>query len=107
MKILILLISILVTFSNCLYQKPNGPVNGLLFTDNQFPGEFNPSNDVQKLKTAEGCNNQILYLFMWGNSAAGSIALKNEITKIATIDHRSTNFLFGLFGRYCTIISGE
>jgi hypothetical protein len=43
---------------------------------------------------------------MWGDAGAGSIAMKNNIKKIATIDH-STLSVMGLYLNYCTIIRGE
>lgn len=107
MKI-ILLLFILVTF-NCIpayMQKTNGPVNGYLISKIEFPGEFNQNNDVKADKKAEGCLNQVFFLVMWGDAAAGSIALENGIRKVARIDHSTINVL-GLYSRYCTIIRGE
>lgn len=106
---LILLLSIII-LTGCtqlaVIQKTNGPTHGMIFTENKFPGEFNQSNDVKPVKKADGCITQILFIFMWGDAAAGSIALNNKIEKIATIDH-STFQVLGLFSRYCTIIRGE
>lgn len=87
-------------------QKTNGPTNGVLFTQNKFPGDFNPNNDVLPVKKAEGCIHQILYIAMWGDAGAGSIAMKNKIKKIAYIDHSVINAL-GLYNNFCTIVSGE
>jgi TRL-like protein family len=89
-----------------LYQRTNGPTHGLIFTQNKFPGEFNQNNDVIPSKRAEGCIHYFLFLAMWGDAGAGSIALQNKIKKIATIDH-STISVIGLYGNYCTIVRGD
>jgi hypothetical protein len=104
-KFIIYLIFLLM--QNCYYiPNPVGPTHGLILTKNSFPGEFNPSNDVQRKKKAEGCLTQILYLVVWGDASAGGIAKANGILKIATIDHKTTNAM-GVFATYCTIVSGE
>jgi hypothetical protein len=99
---------LLLSFGNCLplYQRTNGPTHGLLFTQNKFPGEFNQNNDISPTKRAEGCLHHFFFIAMWGDAGAGSIAMKNNIKKIATIDH-STLSVMGLYLNYCTIIRGE
>ncbi len=113
----ILIILLFLIFSNCqtpvqflatvVIQKPNGPVNGLLFTENLFPGEFNQANDVKSDKKGEGCITQVLFLAMWGDASAGGVAMENGIKRISHIDHRTLNAGLGTFSRYCTIVYGE
>lgn len=104
------IIILILIFSNCLagplLQKTNGPVHGLFFTQNKFPGEINPANDVPSTKRAEGCLHYIFFFIMWGDASAGSIALQNKIKRISSIDH-STLSAFGIYGNYCTIVRGE
>ncbi|MCE9500030.1 MAG: TRL-like family protein [Leptospira sp.] len=84
-----------------------GPTHGMLFTNNDFPGEFNPANNVKSVKTGYGCQISILGLVSVGNAAAGQIAFDSKIERIATIDHSTINVLSVLFARYCTIVTGE
>ncbi|MEM7183680.1 MAG: TRL-like family protein [Spirochaetota bacterium] len=104
----LLFLTIGFSLSQCTYgiPQPIGPTHGLLFTTNSFPGEFNPNNDVARSIRAEGCLKQILYIVAWGDASAGSIAKKNGIKRIATIDHRTEN-VAGMFATYCTVITGE
>jgi hypothetical protein len=84
-----------------------GPTSGILFTNNSFAGEFNPSNKVKSIKTGEGCQWSVLGLVSYGNAGAGKIAYEYKIERIATIDHSTLNILVGLFQNYCTIVTGE
>jgi len=103
-KFFIILLMLIV---NCIpFVKTNGPTFGLAFTNTTFPGEFNQSNTVQPLKSAEGCNYHVFNLFMWGDSAAGSISMENGIKRIASIDHTFVN-VFWAYSEYCTIVKGE
>lgn len=103
-KVAASLISLLVfAFSNCAV----GPIHGVLFTSNSFPGEFNPANDVARKKKATGCTSHILGLVSFGNAGAGDIASENGITRIALIDHSTLGVLSIVFSQYCTIVEGE
>ncbi|MDF3818617.1 TRL-like family protein [Leptospira sp. 96542] len=97
------LVLLSVSFQNCAV----GPVQGGFITNNQFPGTFNPENNVKPVKEGKGCQFTILYLISFGDAGAGSIAQKNEITKVATIDHSTFGFLGMFVQSYCTIVTGE
>lgn len=84
-----------------------GPVNGVLFTSNKFPGEINSANDVPSSKSGEGCQHLVLGLVSFGNAGAGSVALANGISRISTIDHSTLNVLQVVYSRYCTIVYGQ
>ncbi|MCW7469555.1 TRL-like family protein [Leptospira kanakyensis] len=84
-----------------------GPTHGYIFTSTKFAGTFNPENNVTSTKEATDCQFTVLYLFSYGDAGAGSIAKKNGISKIATIDHSTTSLLTGFYRTYCTIVSGE
>ncbi len=83
------------------------PTHGFFYTDTKFPGEFNPSNDVPPVRSAKGCQYSILGLFAFGNSGAGEVAKNSEIRRIATIDHSFTGVLFPVYGKFCTIVTGD
>lgn len=83
------------------------PTHGLLYTYTQFPGTFNPANDVLPIRKAEGCQYSILGLIAFGNSEAGAIARNHEIRRIATIDYSFLGILFPLYGKFCTIVRGD
>ncbi|RHX77745.1 TRL-like family protein [Leptospira yasudae] len=103
-KIILLLIT--VSFAALLSNCSVGPLHGSWFTNVNFPGEINTSNNVASVKKAEGCAQTILHLVSWGEAGAGQIALDNKISKIASIDHSAFNVL-GIYKSYCTIVSGE
>lgn len=84
-----------------------GPTHGFLYNSTKFAGTFNPENNVKSVKEAKGCQFTILYLFSVGDAGAGSVASKNGIKKIATIDHSTLSIFTGLFRNYCTIVIGE
>ncbi|MCC5814447.1 MAG: TRL-like family protein [Leptospira sp.] len=83
------------------------PTHGLLYTNTNFPGEFNTNNDVLAKRYGTGCQSHYLGLVSIGDAAAGSIAKKHEIRRIATVDHSFTGILFPLYGKYCTIVGGD
>lgn len=102
-----LFVLILFGLQDCLsIGQSVGPTHGILFTRNHFPGEFNANNDVKPEVKAEGCVIRINYIFVLGDASAGSIAKRNGIKRIATIDHRTESALW-FFSTYCTIIRGE
>ncbi|TGM52243.1 TRL-like family protein [Leptospira vanthielii] len=105
MKMKLVFISLLSVFlfANCAI----GPTHGFIFNSTKFAGTFNPENNVKATKEAKGCQFTLLYIFSVGDAGAGSVANKNGISKIATIDHSSLSILTGLFRNYCTLVSGE
>ena len=103
MKKIILIAFLILGFYSCA----TGPTHGLLFTNNDFPGEFNPNNDVKATKSAEDCQRSFLGLITFGNAGAGIIAKENKIERIATIDHSTVSILTGIYRSYCTKVAGE
>lgn len=99
----IVLITLSALVSNCAI----GPVYGVLFSSTKFPGDINPANDVVAANTATGCAHQVLGLVAFGNASPGSIAQKNNIQRIATVDHSALNVAYFVYSRYCTIVSGQ
>jgi hypothetical protein len=84
-----------------------GPTHGLLWTDIEYPSQWNAQNSVPSLREAEGCQIQVFTLFTLGKAGAGEIAFQSGIRRIATIDQRFTGFLYPVYGRYCTIVTGD
>lgn len=101
------LYSAIVFFMIFFLQCATGPVQGGLITDIKFPGNINPENNVKSVKTGKGCQHSILLLASFGDAGAGSVAQKNGITKIATIDHSAFGILGLVYRNYCTIVAGE
>ena len=101
-SILLILVTILLSLSNCA----SGPVGGWLYSDIKYPGTTN-SVDIKSTAQAEGCTYNVLALFGFGDSGAGQIAKNNKISRIATIDYHSENYLAFLFRKQCTIVTGE
>ncbi|MDV6236502.1 TRL-like family protein [Leptospira ellisii] len=84
-----------------------GPVGGLLFTYNRYPGQINTANDVKPEATAEGCIHNILGVLSFGDAGAGSVANSNGIKKIAIIDYSALHILAILYRNHCVIVVGE
>lgn len=92
-----------VLFSNCAI----GPVHGWFYTNTEFPGEYNPQNNVLATKISRGCATSYLGLVSLGDASAGSVAKIGGIEKIATIDHSTFSVLGPVYQSYCTIVYGE
>jgi|JI8StandDraft_1071087.scaffolds.fasta_scaffold41812_4 hypothetical protein len=101
-SILLILITLFLSISNCA----SGPVGGWLYSDIKYPGTTNGA-DIKSTAQAEGCMYNVLLLFGFGDSGAGKIAKDNKISRIATIDYHSANYLAILFRKQCTIVTGE
>lgn len=96
-------IMIIILFSRCAI----GPVNGALFTNTDFPGQFNTDSSVGTDRSASGCQHSVLGLISWGDAGAGSTAHRNGIRKIAAVDHSTFSVLFSAYRNYCTKVTGE
>ncbi|HMU83612.1 MAG TPA: TRL domain-containing protein [Leptospiraceae bacterium] len=84
-----------------------GPVNGVLFTRTKFAGQINSAADVPVQKKASGCMHQVLGTVAWGDATAGTVAIENDIHRIAIIDHSTMSILSGVYSNYCTIVAGD
>ncbi|MBM9575962.1 TRL-like family protein [Leptospira sp. 201903070] len=102
-KSILLLILSLFFFVNCA----SGPVGGLLFTYNKYPGQINPANDVKPEKIADGCIHNIFGLISFGNAGAGAVAKSNGIQRIALIDYSALHILAIVYRNHCVIVAGE
>ena len=84
-----------------------GPVNGLIYSDTRFAGEFNSANDVKYEKEGKSCLHNFFGLITLGSASAGRVAQNSGIKRIALIDHSTLNVFQILYGRYCTHVYGE
>ena len=84
-----------------------GPVNGLIYSETRFAGEFNSANDVKYVKEGKSCLHNILGMITLGSASAGRVAQNSGIKRIALIDHSTLNVFQILYGRYCTHVYGE
>lgn len=94
---------------------------GLLYTNVHVPRAYRsatpvdvPSKPSDKLVTGEACNHSVLFLVAWGNAGyatAVSSALDGEaagsILYDVQSDLKATVYLFGLYTRSCTIVTGK
>lgn len=78
--------------------------NGLIFTS--VKGPIAVTDSTVKSKTGTACASNILGLFATGDASVQAAKSNGNITKVAAVDHNSTTAL-GLFGKFCTTVTGE
>jgi hypothetical protein len=79
------------------------PAIGLLYTDVQGPVDSEGSIGS---KRGKACAESILGLIATGNASIEQAAKNGGIKKITNVDHHSKSTL-GLFGEFCTIVTGS
>ncbi len=94
---------------------------GLLYTNVHVPRSYRSATPVDvtakasdKIVTGEACNHSVLFLVAWGNggyATAVGRALDGEaagsILYDVQSDLKATVYLFGLYTRSCTIVTGK
>jgi len=100
MKKLILVSAMALSSVGCAY----APVNAAFTSAKWDGGVSNP--EVATTKTGEACANSILGLIATGDASIEAAKKEGGITKVATVDHSTTNVLY-FYGQYCTIVTGE
>ncbi len=94
---------------------------GLLYTNVHLPRAYRSATPVDvaskpsdKMVTGEACNHSVLFLVAWGNggyATAVGRALDGEaagsILYDVQSDLKATVYLFGLYTRSCTIVTGK
>lgn len=100
MKKLILIIVNTCILSSCASY---GPV-GILYAGGTTG--LSANNDAKSTKTGKACMTSILGMVATGDASIAKAKSDGAITKVATVDYDVTNVL-GLYGKYCTIITGE
>ena len=61
---------------------------------------------VASQKSGEACAQSILGVVAFGDASIETAKKNAGISKVATVDHRTTNILY-LYGSYCTVVYGE
>ena len=65
------------------------------------------NNDVKSLKTGRACMTSVIGIVAAGDASIAAAKTNGGITKVATIDYDVKNVFLGVYGRYCTVITGE
>ncbi|MDO6681575.1 TRL-like family protein [Oceanobacter sp. 5_MG-2023] len=92
--------TVLLSLSGCSVS----PVHGA-FNFSKWDGSIsNPS--VSSVKSGESCARSVLGLIAFGNASIEAAKKAADISKVATVDHKTTNILY-FYGEYCTIVYGE
>ena len=68
-------------------------------------GPLGPAGGIETPKVGRSCARVALALIAWGDASIETAKRRGGITRIATIDHKSTNVLG--FGSFCTIVRGS
>lgn len=99
----LIIISIFVTglLNSCASYGPLGAIYTAGTTG------LSANNDVKSLKTGRACMTSVIGVVAAGNASIVAAKADGGITKVATVDYNVTNVLLGLYGRYCTVITGE
>ena len=61
---------------------------------------------VASQKNGEACAHSVLGLIAFGDASIETAKKNAGISKVATVDHRTTNILY-FYGGYCTVVYGE
>lgn len=64
------------------------------------------NNSVASSKTGKACSTSVLGLVAVGDSSLESAKKAGNITNVATVDYSVENIL-GIYGSYCTEVSGN
>ena len=80
------------------------PVSGAINVAKWDGAISNPGVATQK--TGEACAQSILGLVAFGDASIETAKKNAGITKVATVDHQTTNILY-FYGQYCTVVYGE
>ena len=78
------------------------PAMGAIWMDVKGPID---AGDSVGSKMGTACANSIAGLFATGDASIAAAASNGGITKIASVDHHSTNKV--IFGQFCTIVRGS
>ena len=91
--------------SGCAYWPAAGN-NGAFYTNVTRPiAVLDP--EATTVRTGEACTTGILGLYASGNSSVNTAKAKAGITTISTVEERFTQYVLGVYTKYCTIVSGS
>ena len=95
----LVLISMLVLITGCATYVPYGS----LFVEGK---QGLQDNGGPATKSGEACMHSYLSFIAVGDASIEAAKLSAGISKVSTIDYRVENVL-GLYGSYCTVVTGE
>lgn len=78
---------------------------GLIYTGVKLPVS-NATGSVSYNKTGQATSKSILGLVAWGDSSIKAAAEEGKVVKVNSVDYQADN-LFGVYGKYTTIVYGE
>lgn len=81
------------------------PASGMLYGDVKWDSAID-NNGVAASKEGKACATSLLGLLATGDASVNAAKTQGGISKVANVSHNSTNFL-GLYGQYCTIVTGQ
>lgn len=82
-----------------------GPTGGAVYHDIKY-GQFATENTAAT-KTGTACQSSVLGLVAQGDASIEAAKKDGGITKVSSIDSSSTNVVFGIYNKYCTIVKGN
>jgi hypothetical protein len=99
------LIAAALVVSGCSYWPAAGN-NGIFYTNVTRPVSV---VDKQALATRRGeaCATGILGLYASGNSSINRAKTRAGISEVHMVEERFTQYLAGLYTKYCTVVSGS
>lgn len=80
------------------------PLVGVFYTDISYPRQV--WHGTAQSKVGEACASSILGLVATGDASIEEAKKEGRISKVTSVDQKSTSIL-GLFGTYCTVVTGE
>jgi len=84
---------------------PSAGSNGLLYTNVTRPVTV-LSPDAAAVRIGEACAVGFLGLFASGNSSINVAKSRAGITDITSVEERFQQILFGVYSKYCVVVSG-
>jgi len=82
------------------------PTPAWLYMDVKFPGAHTPQGAVPGPKTGKAEAQNILGVVATGDASIQAAARDGGITRIATVEHHSTNILM-IWAKFTTIVTGD
>ena len=102
LKRIVFLVVVFAATSGCV--TVTSPAIGMFFSDVQYGSMATTNTDTSKTGTA--CATSILGLIATGDASITAAKANGGITHVATVEH-STQNLFGLVGKWCTVVKGN
>ena len=99
------LIAVTLVVSGCSYWPAAGN-NGLFYTNVTRPVSV-VDKQALAVRRGEACSTGILGLYASGNSSVNRAKTRAGINEVHIVEERFTQFLAGVYTKYCTVVSGS